>query len=121
MNFNSTKTTLSTVLGGLIILGGISLPIKSIAAPDTGDCTKSQWYDLNRAVSYNCKGSGKGKKCTNRMTPSELVSNRNKFRSCATARDNINQTCYRGGDSGHNEARDNALRAAQRCDSLIGT
>jgi hypothetical protein len=121
MNFNSTKTTLSTVVGGLVILSGISLPIKSIAAPDPGNCTKSEWYDLNRAVSYHCKGSGSGNKCSTSMTPDELEINRNKFRNCATARDYINQACYNGGDSGHNEARDNARRAAERCESLMGT
>lgn len=80
-----------------------------------GDCTKQQWYKLQRAVSDACKGSQKGKSCHPGMSKEEALNNAAKFDACAAARDAINKICYGGGDVGHKQQADNARRAAQRC------
>jgi hypothetical protein len=38
--------------------------------------------------------------------------------NCATARRNINQQCYNGGDAGHKIAEENAKNAVKNCIAL---
>jgi hypothetical protein len=60
---------------------------------------------------------------TRRCEPSdscdELQSKYYKNIRCAQARDNINNTCFGGGDAGHRQAANDARRAAQRCIAIM--
>ena len=85
----------------------------AFAQADIGDCTPEQHRSLQNAVDEIC---GSDRKCT----PQELTCDDLKIRldlnnRCAAARDEINNTCYKGGNKGHRQAADQARRAAQKC------
>ncbi|MBW4497542.1 MAG: hypothetical protein KME26_31650 [Oscillatoria princeps RMCB-10] len=86
--------------------------------PRFGDCTKNDWYVLQREVSDKCKGPNSARRCVDGMSTAEALANKAKFEACAEARRIINETCYRGGDPAHLEAIEQALNGAQKCEQI---
>lgn len=67
------------------------------------------------------KTAARGMSCDPKFNDSiqVLQDKYNKNIAEATARDKYNQTCFNGGDSGHNEQADNKRRAAAKCLDLM--
>lgn len=84
-------------------------------AQDRGDCTENRWSQLSSQISYSCKGSGAGNRCSIEMSCSDLAANRDKFLSCGQSRNTMMKECYKGGDPNHELASDDAFGAANRC------
>lgn len=91
--------------------------IKKYLASPTGDCTAEDHRALQNAVDAACKSGSRA--CTGAQDCDLLRLNYRKNLACAEARDEINKTCYRGGDRGHQQAADDARRAAKICMDLI--
>jgi RHS repeat-associated protein len=81
----------------------------------TDGCTRQERYELQREVSRLCKSAESGRSCHSGMSRAEALDNAAKFEACAAARDTINNRCFGGGDSGHQERANNDRRAAQKC------
>lgn len=93
--------------------------IKIYFASPTGDCTPDQHRGLQQAVKVACDSGSRA--CTGAQDCDLLRTNYRKNLACAEARDEINKTCYRGGNPGHRKAADDARRAAKICLDLIET
>lgn len=80
--------------------------------PPPGDCYPDEHArleeqkDLRESITNSCKSY---------MSYFQLARNEYHFRKLARIRQQINSQCFRGGDEGHIEARDNAIRAAENC------
>ncbi len=84
---------------------------------DIGDCSPEQHRRLQNAVDEIC---GADRKCTpQELTCDDLRTRLDLNNRCAAARDEINNTCYRGGNEGHRQAANQARRAAQKCMNRI--
>ena len=85
--------------------------------PPPGDCTTARHDELQNIVNLNCEiphgCNGEADEL------GDLIIKRDRAFSCAEARTNINNECYRGGEPGHKEARRNAYRAWNWCNYLI--
>jgi type VI secretion system secreted protein VgrG len=88
------------------------------SAQGPGNCTPEQHRTLQNAVDAACKIP---RRCDGNQDCATLLSNHGKNLACAAARDDINITCFGGGDAGHRQAADDARRAAQRCSTLMVT
>ncbi len=76
-------------------------------------CTVKQQIKLQLAVQISCKWTPR--KCT---ANDSCIENKAKIgvnSACATARKAINNKCYNGGDSGHKQARLDAINALNIC------
>ncbi|MHB9048515.1 MAG: RHS repeat-associated core domain-containing protein, partial [Pirellulales bacterium] len=78
-------------------------------------CSKEELGALNAAVSAACDGANSGRRCYRGMLRDEALENARRFSACEAARNAINQKCFSGGDSGHQEAARNARRASAYC------
>lgn len=83
-----------------------------------GTCTDTQHYQLQQVVNTACspaiiRACKKGQSCD------LLKENLGKFEACIKARQEINNTCYGGGDSGHNEAITIMTNGAENCKTII--
>lgn len=78
-----------------------------------GDCGDDEHGRLQRAVHAACDPP---RRCTFEMKDcAELRSRLDINRLCAAARDEINYTCYGGGDDDHREEANNARKSADKC------
>jgi Novel toxin 16 len=81
-------------------------------------CTPARHLDLQRAVKAVCSDYA----CDDAMIGCREIADRGRRAvACATARANINQECYRGGDQGHRDAHLEATRAAAKCRRIYRT
>ena len=78
-------------------------------------CSKKELAALTAAKSAACDGPNRGSTCYPGMLREEALRNAARFRACEEARNAINQKCFNGGNSGHQEAARNARRAAANC------
>ena len=101
---------------GLVLILGLWPGHAFSQAP--GNCTPEQHRTLQNAVDAACKIP---RRCDGTQDCATLQSNHGKNLACAAARDDINITCFGGGDAGHRQAADDARRAAQRCSVLMVT
>lgn len=81
-----------------------------------GDCPQEQHSALQNAVNAACKVP---RRCDTTQDCATLRLNHNRNLACARARDAINKTCFRGGDSVHRKEVENAYATAARCAELI--
>jgi RHS repeat-associated protein len=88
--------------------------IKNLIQP----CNPTQKTALQATVNLACKQSGK-MACNPTQDVPTLKANMAKNLACAAAREAINATCFKGGDTGHQQAAANALKAASICAALI--
>jgi RHS repeat-associated protein len=77
-----------------------------------GKCTQTQHRRLQDEVDAACKIQ---RRCDPSQDCPELHENYYKNIRCAQARDEINNTCFAGGDAGHRQAANDARNAAKRC------
>jgi len=82
---------------------------------DPGDCTKEQHAELQKAVNET-KGE---KRCLPSDTCATLYAKETKWSKQAIARQIINNTCYKGGDSGHKQALEQAQINVRNCAGII--
>lgn len=85
---------------------------------NTGDCTKDQHYQLQQVVNKACspaiiRACEKGQDCD------LLRENLRKFEACIKAREEINNTCFKGGDTGHIIQIGLMQGGADRCNRII--
>lgn len=87
------------------------------AGPPPGDCTQDQYDALKAKVDTACHG-GQRINCNGlRLRDIEqIIKNRDQHLACADARQDMNNTCFRGGDAGHRQALADALTGAKNCD-----
>lgn len=79
---------------------------------DPGDCTIGQHRRLQNNVNEKCK-SKRG--CKGTDSCAELLEKQAKNSQCINARVTINNTCFKGGDAGHNDAVRQATNALIIC------
>lgn len=84
----------------------------------SGTCTKEEHYQLQQVVNTACspaiiRACKKGQDCD------LLRENLRKFEACIKARREINDKCFGGGDSGHNEAITIMTNGAENCKTII--
>ncbi|HZI15168.1 MAG TPA: transglutaminase domain-containing protein [Myxococcus sp.] len=104
------------------LLGVGAAPTMAAAAPGQGmappgDCTKTQWKQLQVAVGVACKSKpfscadfpDSGANCL------ELRVRRDQALLCASARGAINTTCFKGGDDVHKDLEMKAAASAATC------
>jgi len=84
--------------------------------PPPGDCTTEQHRTLQNAVDAACSVP---RSCDASQSCATLQVNYDQLIACATARDTINSTCFRGGNTGHREAARNERNGAQRCSAIM--
>ncbi len=90
---------------------------KSRGTNPRGVCTDDQHARLQSAVHAACDPP---RKCTFEMKDCvDLLSRLNRNRNCAVARDEINNTCYGGGDENHREEANTARKSAAKCIKVI--
>ena len=82
-----------------------------------GDCTSTQHATLQAAVTAACKTGSRA--CKGNQDCSTLSANLAKNQACASARDAINNTCFKGGDAGHKTAANEARNAAKKCQNFL--
>jgi len=93
-----------------------SIPFTSgITLSNVGDCTDQQHAQLQAQVNYYCHGA---LGCNNGLPCNELWNRMNRLAACTQARIAINNTCFRGGDVGHQTAADNASLGVERCSDI---
>ena len=83
---------------------------------NTGDCTPGQHRRLQDEVNEQCKNKLRG--CKGTDSCSELLAKIINNSNCIRARQTINNTCYRGGDAGHQTAAQIAVNALIKCQTL---
>jgi hypothetical protein len=71
---------------------------------------------LQNAVDAACSVP---RSCNASQSCATLQANYDQHIACATARETINNACFRGGDSGHREAARNERNGAQRCSAIL--
>jgi RHS repeat-associated protein len=81
-----------------------------------GKCTATQHRRLQDEVDAACKIR---RRCDPGQSCPELLDNYYKNIRCAQARDEINNTCFGGGDSGHRQAANDARNAAKNCVAIM--
>jgi type VI secretion system secreted protein VgrG len=81
-----------------------------------GKCTAAQHRRLQDEVDAACKIP---RRCDPGQSCPELLDNYYKNIRCAQARDEINNTCFGGGDAGHRQAANDARNAAKRCVAVM--
>jgi hypothetical protein len=91
--------------------------------PKPGMCTWSDYRDLRSKVGPACKSSkltcvDDWSKDDNEADCNELQRRKEQADKCATARDDLMQRCFKGGNSKHREERDNAKKARDWCQEL---
>ncbi len=86
--------------------------ISHSTAPNCGNCSEDQHRKLQNEVDYACS---KPRACNGNMSKSEMSIMAQRNLECAWARDNINKTCFGGGDEGHKQAHDEAMNAYNNC------
>ena len=83
-----------------------------------GDCTPEEHRTLQQNVKTHCKGTA-GLGCDPdkypKMECSEIKKRFQNQHKCFFARREINVRCFRGGNEGHEQAEDDAGRAAAKC------
>jgi RHS repeat-associated protein len=77
-----------------------------------GKCTQTQHRRLQDEVDAACQIP---RSCDPSQDCPQLLDNYYKNIRCAQARDEINSTCFAGGDAGHRKAATDARNAANRC------
>ena len=96
-----------------------AIPIFFPPKPYTGDCTEEQHKDLQDKINESC-GRNLSRCSAKYDSPDLLRMKYDAFISCARARDNINNECFKGGDSGHVNDRNQAYNGAIRCLEEMG-
>jgi hypothetical protein len=94
--------------------GGIQLVDYQALTPP-GDCSPSQHYALQAEVDRACD---QPRRCTSSDSKTTIDEKIDRNAQCISARQRINNICYRGGDAGHNQAIEYAQNALQRCHDL---
>jgi hypothetical protein len=89
----------------------IGTALEPISPP--GDCTGARHRTLQDEVNSQCKTAPFS--CKKNMARAELQKRFNQATACSNARKRINSECFKGGDSGHKQAAENASRAADKC------
>jgi Novel toxin 16 len=90
----------------------------AILAQSTGSCTVSQHRTLQDAVENQC---GAAKACSGTDNQAALNSKIGQISRCIDARKNINNTCYAGGDRGHNTEIAQRQSSIDNCKKLQAT
>jgi hypothetical protein len=90
--------------------GGTGQSAGRLAPP--GKCTQTQHRRLQDEVGAACKIP---RRCDPSQDCPQLLDNYYKNIRCAQARNEINNTCFAGGDAGHRQAANDARNAANRC------
>ena len=91
-------------------------PSGSIPNRPSGDCTPTEYAALKASIDALCPGKGNSlTRCEPSDSCDDLAAKGQKFGGCATARDQVNTKCFRGGDETHREEARNAVNAAVRC------
>jgi Novel toxin 16 len=80
--------------------------------PAPGDCPPDQHSDLQDRVDNSCQNSAS---CNSTMSKAILQQNISTHSQCIDARNRINNTCFRGGDSGHNQQIQNRVNGLRNC------
>lgn len=78
-------------------------------------CKRKRQRELQNEVEHYCRNL---QKCKGYESCNSLLNGRNHYANCVTARKNINNECFFGGDAGHQQAADSAYAGQQRCDDL---
>ena len=82
-----------------------------------GDCTEEQFRDLQQRVENAC---GAAARCVGGESPEVLQYKIAGQYACIRARMQINDTCFRGGDDGHNKQIAQRYNAIKNCYNLGG-
>jgi RHS repeat-associated protein len=90
--------------------GGTGQSAGRLAPP--GKCSQTQHRRLQDEVDAACQIP---RSCDPSQDCPQLLDNYYKNIRCAQARDEINSTCFAGGDAGHRKAATDARNAANRC------
>jgi hypothetical protein len=106
---------MSALLWGAMLAALVG-PAAAVDLPPPGDCTPEQHRALQDDVDAKCSVP---RRCDRTQDCATLQSNYDKLLACASARDTINVTCFRGGNPTHREAADNERRGAQRCSMIM--
>ncbi|HEX6750287.1 MAG TPA: hypothetical protein VF092_23540 [Longimicrobium sp.] len=77
-----------------------------------GNCSWARHNQLMDAVNAHCRNLSR---CEGWMNEDQLFARIRAFINCYTARDQINDECFAGGDAGHRQAADNAFRGRELC------
>ena len=89
-------------------------PVPELCPP--GDCTEAQHRDLQNRVENAC---GSAKSCTAQDSVEELNAKIAAHSLCIDARRRINRTCFRGGNTTHNDQVNDRQRAIERCREFL--
>jgi hypothetical protein len=81
-------------------------------APWSGTCTVAQHASLQGVVESACSAE---RACKGNQDCATLRRSLERNRACAAARDNINLTCFGGGDAIHRQASREARNAIRNC------
>jgi hypothetical protein len=101
-------------------LGGVvNPPVPGEGLSPPGDCTQEQYDNLRNEVKESKAEVGKLGACQDGDSPSLLKRKGDVWLRQAVARSRLDQTCFRGGDAGHQEANANCWRHAGRCQKML--
>lgn len=92
-----------------MVYGGPAAPRGAVVP---AACAPQRLRDLQAAVEANCRNLSA---CAGWMNEDQLFDRIQRFTACYTARDQINDECFDGGDLGHRTAADNAFRGRELC------
>ncbi|WP_440080575.1 hypothetical protein [Ralstonia pseudosolanacearum] len=83
-----------------------------------GDCDPVTHDKLQNEIESKCKSNGT-QRCLGTDARATVLAKLDVNRACALARTKLMNTCYRGGDLGHQDAARNAWKAVANCESLL--
>ena len=86
------------------------------AIPPPGNCSWARHNELMGAVNAHCRNLTR---CQGWMNEDEVFARILAFSNCYSARDQINDECFAGGDAGHQQAADNAFRGRELCNEYM--
>jgi Novel toxin 16 len=102
----------------LTILATMALVPAAVSAQSTGTCTATQHRPLQNEVERAC---GLPASCSGTDNIATLNSKIANHKACISARTNINNTCFAGGDAGHKQAVAERNNGITRCQDFLKT
>ena len=82
-----------------------------------GNCTEDEWRTLQQVVRQECKVN-MPRACVEGDSPDVLNDKAAGFERCIAARTELADTCFDGGDIGHQTQVDNLTNGLKNCDEL---
>ena len=82
-----------------------------------GNCTQDEWFTLQQVVKQECKVN-MPRSCNAGDSQETLDDKAAHFERCISARTNLAETCFDGGDVGHQIQVDNLTNGLNNCEKL---